>query len=120
MAMRFQNKRFTFTQPDGSKIEVRGTGDQHYAVFENLDGFTVVENPTTGFWEIAQVSADGTRLEPAGVAASNVAAARATVAPGVRLNRAAARAQALEGVRRMGGRRCDERREQHKNMVRAA
>ena len=65
MATPFINKTFTFTQPDGSKIELRGSGDQHYAVFETLDGYTVVKNPSTGFYEIAQVSSDGTMLESA-------------------------------------------------------
>ena len=61
MATPFSDKVFTFTQPDGTKIQVRGWGDQHYAVFETLDGFTVVKNPSTGFFEIAQLSSDGTR-----------------------------------------------------------
>ncbi len=56
MSAPFINETFTFTQPDGTKIEVRGTGDQHYAVFETLDGYTVVENPQSGFFEIAQVT----------------------------------------------------------------
>ncbi len=120
MSTPFRNKPFTFTQPDGSKLQVRGTGDQYYAVFETLDGFTVVKNPNTGYFEIARLSADGTSLEPAGVAPGNVAAARATVAPGVRVGPEAARARGLEGVRRMGGRRCDQRREQRKNLTRMA
>lgn len=59
MASPFIGKTFRFTQPDGSQFEVRGWGDQHYAVFETLDGYTLVKNPTTGFYEIAQVSRDG-------------------------------------------------------------
>ena len=108
VATPFRDKPFTFTQPDGTKLQVRGTGDQHYAVFETLDGFTVVKNPTTGFYEVARLSADGGRLEPAGVAPTNVAAARAIVPFGLRVDREAARARGLEAVRRLGGRRCDE------------
>ena len=46
MSMPFINKEFTFTQPDGSQLRVRGTGDQHHAIFETLDGYTVVEDPS--------------------------------------------------------------------------
>ena len=50
MATPFIGETFTFTQPDGSKLQVRGWGDQHYAVFETQDGYTVTKNPDTGFW----------------------------------------------------------------------
>ncbi len=120
MATPFRNKQFTFTQPDGSTLEVRGTGDQHYAVFETLDGFTLVKNPDTDFYEIARVSDDGSRLEPAGVAAANTAGARATVRPGIRIDPQAARASGEEGARRMGGRRCDQRRAEQRTMARMA
>ena len=45
MATPFIGKRFTFTQPDGTKIQLRGWGDQHYAVFETPDGYTVTVFP---------------------------------------------------------------------------
>jgi hypothetical protein len=44
MSFPFFSKEFTFTQPDGTQFQVRGWGDQHYAVFETLDGFTVVQD----------------------------------------------------------------------------
>jgi hypothetical protein len=50
MATRFDGKVFTFTQPDGTPIQLRGFGDQNYAVFETLDGFTVTKNPVTGYY----------------------------------------------------------------------
>ncbi|PHS39835.1 MAG: hypothetical protein COB07_05400 [Sulfurovum sp.] len=115
----FMDKIFTFTQPDGTKFKVRGTGDQGYAVFETLDGYTVVKNPNTGFYEIAQISDDGTMLEPASAPQGNLDATRAGAAPGVRIDHEAARARGMEGVLRMGGRRCDLRREQRKNLSRA-
>lgn len=120
MATAFIGKTFTFTQPDGTKFEVRGWGDQHYAVFETLDGYAVVKNPSTGFFEIAQVSSDGTMLEPAPGPQGNLDGARAAVQPGLRINREAARARGMEGALRMGGRRCDRRCEQRKNLARAA
>ena len=46
MSFPFYDEDFTFTQPDGTQFRVRGWGDQHHAVFETLDGFTVVEDPS--------------------------------------------------------------------------
>lgn len=120
MASPFLGKTFTFAQPDGTKIQVRGWGDQHYAVFETLDGYTVVKNPSTGFFEIAQVSSDGTSLEPAPGPQANLDGVRAAVQPNLRISREAARAQGMEGALRMSGRRCDQRREQRKSLARAA
>ncbi|HXV80433.1 MAG TPA: M6 family metalloprotease domain-containing protein [Candidatus Binatia bacterium] len=120
MAMPFIGKTFTFTQPDGTKIQVRGWGDQHYAVFETMDGYTVVKNPSTGFYEVAQLSNDATRLEPAPGPRGNLDGGRAGVPAGLRINREAARARGIEGAQRMGGRRCDQRREQRKMLARAA
>lgn len=120
MASPFMGNKFTFTQPDGSTFEVVGWGDQHYAVFETLDGYTVVKNPETGFYEIAQLSEDGTMLEPTSGPRGNLDGHLAAVSPGIRINRDAARAQGLEGAMRMGGRRCDKRREERKSLIRAA
>ncbi len=120
MASPFLGKTFAFTQPDGTKIQVRGWGDQHYAVFETLDGYTVVKNPSTGFFEIAQVSSDGSMLESAPGPQGNLDGARASVRPGLRISREAARARGMEGALRMGGRRCDRRCQQRKNLARAA
>lgn len=120
MASPFISKTFTFTQPDGTRFQVRGWGDQHYAVFETLDGYTVIKNPATGFYEIAQVSGDGTLLEPAPVPRGSLDGARAPVQPGLRINHEAARAQGIAGALRMGGRRCDQRRDQYRNLARAA
>ncbi len=43
MSFPFHSKEFTFTQPDGTQITVKGWGDQHYAVFETLDGRVVLK-----------------------------------------------------------------------------
>src|SRR5688500_4156442 len=71
MSMQFNGNEFTFTQPDGTKFQVRGFGDQHHARFETLDGLTVVQNPHNGFYEIATLSEDGDELVPTGVAAES-------------------------------------------------
>ena len=52
MSTPFIAQTFSFPQPDGSTIQLRGWGDQHCAVFETLDGDTVTQNPATGWWEI--------------------------------------------------------------------
>ena len=64
MAARFDGQIFTFTQPDGTPIQLRGWGDQYYAVFETLDGYTVAKNPATGYWEVARLAPDGNALQP--------------------------------------------------------
>jgi M6 family metalloprotease-like protein len=119
MATPFSGETFTFTQPDGTTLTVRGWGDQHYAVFETLDGYTVTKNPGTGFWEVAQLSADHTRLEPVPAARSTADGGRNRVVRSLRIDPASARAAGREGAMRFGGRRCDERRRQRKEQLRA-
>ncbi len=60
----FINEKFTFTNPDGSTIEVVGSGNQYYARFETEDGFTVVKDPSSGFYKYAQLSDDNSKLLP--------------------------------------------------------
>ena len=67
MPMPLRGKEFTLTQPDGTFITVKGWGNQLQAVFETLDGFTVVRNPDTGFFEYAAASKDGSRLIASGM-----------------------------------------------------
>ena len=62
----FVDQPFTFTQPDGTSIRVRGTGNQFAAVFETEDGYTVTRDPATGYYHYAQRSADGAALLPFG------------------------------------------------------
>ncbi|NRF66049.1 M6 family metalloprotease domain-containing protein [Aquincola sp. S2] len=119
MATPFSGKQFTFTQPDGSTIQLRGWGDQHYAVFETTDGYTVTRNPATGFYEVAQLSDDGERLEPAPGPLGHLDGAAAAVPRGLRIRRDAAHARGIEGMQRLGGRRCDQRREERRAQRRA-
>lgn len=49
----FVGHLFTFTQPDGTALQVKGWGNQYHAVFEALNGDTLVNNPATGFMERA-------------------------------------------------------------------
>jgi M6 family metalloprotease-like protein len=114
MATRFDGKVFTFTQPDGSTIQLRGFGDQHYAVFETLDGFTVTKNPVTGYYEVARVSADGSALEPAPSAAGRLNGPAAGLERGLRVRRDSAVAAARASALATAGRRCDQRREERR------
>jgi M6 family metalloprotease-like protein len=68
MPIPFQGQRFTFHQPDGAPIEVRGWGDQFSARFETLDGDPLIQNPATGYYELASVNEFGAAF-PSGVAA---------------------------------------------------
>ncbi len=63
----FFEEEFEFIQPDGSKIKLIGWGNQNYAVFETLDGYTVIKDPSTGFYQYAKLSANKSYLEPTGV-----------------------------------------------------
>ena len=106
--------------PTDPNSRYAGGATQHNAVFETLDGYTVVRNPHTGIYEIAQLSDDGTMLEPVPGRSGNLDAGRAGVPLGIRVHRDAARAQALENALRMAGRRCDQRRQQSKALASAS
>ncbi|WP_026811543.1 M6 family metalloprotease domain-containing protein [Arenibacter latericius] len=60
----FINEKFTFTNPDGSTIEVVGSGNQFHARFETEDGYTVIQDPESGFYKYAQLSDDNSKLLP--------------------------------------------------------
>src|SRR6185437_2320011 len=90
MSAPFFGKEFTFTQPDGTRLQVRGWGNQKRAVFETLDGFTVVRDPTTGFYQYATVSDDGDGLLPTGFQAEMVNPRNLSLPPRLRANRISA------------------------------
>src|SRR5262245_18510688 len=116
MSTRFSGKVFTFTQPDGSKIQLRGFGDQNYAVFETLDGYTVTKNPVTGYYEVAQLTPDGNALQPA---IAGLDGGVAGVTRGLRVRPESARAAARASALLTAGRRCDQRREERRQQMRA-
>jgi hypothetical protein len=98
MSFPFLGAEFTFRQPDGTTLQVRGWGDQHRAVFETLDGYTVVRDPATGFYEYASVTDDGDEFRPTGLRPGMAVPEAAGLTAGARVNPRAARAQAMEGV----------------------
>jgi M6 family metalloprotease-like protein len=126
MPMPFSDKLFTFTNPDGSEINVRGWGDQHYAVFETLDGFTVVQDPETGYYQYAQLSEDKSQLVPTGAKVGEVDPRSLGLRPHIRIRREAAREQARaarsleEPRRRWQVRRAQKKRSPPTSPLRAA
>ena len=118
MSMPFYAKEFAFHQPDGTTLQVRGWGDQHRAVFEALDGHTVVENPRTGYYEYAARTPDR-RLRPSGLLPGAANPALLGEPQGLRPSPAAARAQVIESPGLPPGReRWRIRRERRKAMAR--
>jgi M6 family metalloprotease-like protein len=120
MSTQFRGKQFTFTQPDGTTLEVRGWGNQYEAVFETLDGRTVVRDPATGFFEIAVTNEEGDDLQPSGVVPGDAAAAALDVAKSLRRSPMVAKARARErrGLTR-GGSRWEQRlaRKRERNLL---
>ncbi len=90
----FLNEEFTFTNPDGSTIQVRGSGNQYYAVFETLDGYTVVKDPQTGFYKYAQLSEDKNELLPTDAKVGEVDPQSLGLQPHIRIRREIAKQQA--------------------------
>lgn len=72
MPVEFFGKEFTFFQPDGTTLQVTGWGNQERAVFETREGFTIVKDPVTGFFQYAKVSDNGKDFLPTGYQAEMV------------------------------------------------
>lgn len=119
MATLFNGRIFTFTQPDGSKIQLRGFGDQNHAVFETLDGFTVTKNLATSYYEVARVVADGNALEAAPGPDGHLDGVGAGLSRGLRVRRESAMAAARESALHTAGRRCEQRRQERRQQMRA-
>lgn len=115
MSTPFSGKEFTFIQPDGTALWVRGWGDQHHAVFETLNGYTVVEDPVTGFYVYADISSDGEELLSTGARPRFVKPQNLNLALGLRIKPEAAKAKAMESTGLPPGTsRWEARRKQHK------
>lgn len=119
MSTQFSGRTFTFTQPDGSTLQLRGWGDQYHAVFETLDGYTVTQNPATGFYEVARLSADGNTLQPAEAGGQRLSGTAVGVPRGLRVRHESAAAAGRESALRVAGRRCDQRRQERRAQFRA-
>ncbi len=107
MSFPFQGEQFTFIQPDGTPIKVVGWGDQHQAVFQTLDGYTVVKDGK-GFYCYAERGPDGSELVASRVRADARSGAELRLEPGLRaLPRRERALPAAAASFRGGGRRCE-------------
>src|SRR4051812_34942266 len=84
----------TLYDPDGTELPVRAWGNQFAAVFETLDGYTVVQDPDTGWYHYATLSPDEQELVPTGDRVGAVAPERLDLPRHVRPQRAALAAAA--------------------------
>lgn len=117
----FYNKEFEFTQPDGTQIKLRGWGNQNYAVFETLDGFTVVKDQVTGFYVYAKLSADESFLEPTGIRIGLVDPAVLGIKKHIRISEDAAKTKARMAFHKMAATtRWEQRRQKAKQAKRMA
>jgi M6 family metalloprotease-like protein len=57
----------TFHQKDGSKLDLKGFGDEFYMRFETQDGYTVVHDKKLGAFCYAVLSNDGNQLVSTGI-----------------------------------------------------
>ncbi|MGY1694728.1 MULTISPECIES: M6 family metalloprotease domain-containing protein [unclassified Geodermatophilus] len=64
MPLPYDGEQFTLHDPDGAELPVRAWGNQFAAVFETLDGHTVVQDPDSGYWQYATLSPDKQELLP--------------------------------------------------------
>jgi M6 family metalloprotease-like protein len=117
MSFPFFGQEFTFTQPDGSQLRVRGWGDQQRAVFQTLDGFTVVRDPVTGFYNYATTTAEQDELRSTGVRAGHADPEALNLPLGIRVS-SVARTLAPPTTS-LPKPRWKERREQHKAALRS-
>ena len=62
MSVPYAGRQFTFYDSDGAPFQVRGWGNQSAAVFETLDGYTIVKDPQSGAYHYATRSQDGQGL----------------------------------------------------------
>ncbi len=113
-------KEFEFEQPDGRKIQLKAWGTQYYGVFETLDGFTVIRDPSTGFYKYAKLSADGSYLEPTDVAVGAKDPSSLGLGKHLRPSKEVAKEMAMGRAQGMGTKtRWQERREEARTAKRA-
>src|SRR5262249_5672588 len=115
----FRDLQVPFTQPDGTKIKVIGSGDEFYAVFETADGFTVVFDQALKAYCFAKLAADGT-LDSTGQQIHLADPAALGLLPHLRMSKEARDRQILERRQRWeSGMQIKERWEQLKALRRA-
>jgi M6 family metalloprotease-like protein len=94
--MPYEGELFTVANPDGTEIQLRGWGNQFGAVFETLDGYTVVKDPESGYFNYADLSADRSDLVSTGVTVGAADPQTLGVPSHARIRRSAAKARAIQ------------------------
>ena len=97
----FVGEIFTFRNPDGSEVTLRGWGNQFEAVFETLDGYTVVQGDD-GYYEYAKLAGAGAALIPSGTRVGAADPETLALPKHIRLTREATRLHADEARNAMG------------------
>lgn len=97
----FNGEIFTFRNPDGSEVTLRGWGNQFEAVFETLDGYTVVQ-AADGYYEYAVLAGAGEQMLPGGTRVGTAEPETLALPRHVRLTREATRARAEAAREAMG------------------
>ena len=120
MPIPLDGEEFRFTNPDGTEFPVRGWGDQFEAVFETLDGYTVVKDPESGYYHYATLSEDRSELVPSGTRVGQTDPQALGVPAHVRAPRAAVRSRAQAAHDAGPRRRWEVRREQRRRARGAA
>jgi M6 family metalloprotease-like protein len=94
----FFEEEFTFTNPDGTTIQVKGYGNQYYAVFETLDGYTVTKDSVTNFYTYAELSSDKTSLVATDTVAGQADPENLGIRKHLRIRRARAKQLAMSSA----------------------
>ncbi|WP_460418836.1 M6 family metalloprotease domain-containing protein [Pseudomonas sp. microsymbiont 2] len=119
MATPYSGKSFTFTQPDGTTIELKAWGNQYFAAFETLDGKPVRKNTNTGHYEVTHAKNNLAHpyawlLDSETTKKPDLKSSEAT-----QLVAEKGRAYSLNSFITMGGRRCDQRRRERSDQAKA-
>ncbi len=80
------SKQISFKQPDGTLIRIFGQGDEFYATFETLDGYSVAFDTALRGYCYADLSADGSELLSTGVLVDGPVPRPANLVPHLRIN----------------------------------
>ncbi len=105
MTMPFVNKVFTFKNPDGTEVSVHGWGDEHFARFETADGFTVVQDPVSGFFHYGKLSEDQLEMQSSGARVGTVDPRSLGFAPHLRVHPQQVRALSMAAREALGPKR---------------
>ncbi|MCU1572549.1 MAG: metalloprotease [Micrococcaceae bacterium] len=97
----FVGELFTFSNPDDTEVTLRGWGNQFEAVFETLDGYTVVQG-NDGYYEYATLAGGGEALLPSGTRVNAADPETLGLPKHLRLAREASRMQASNAKEAMG------------------